>query len=176
MIFIKKLIFTFILSILLTASMPGCSSTGNVKEPPEISISAGDKSLDYVVAKNKWDGSIYDREDTFISILKEQKEIPVFENNSVVEISFKSKLPDKFTVADILIDENGKQLYTDKEIKNVQAELKDGKYYFAIEPHFASSLSSYYDPEKKEIRGFRMTASWGGNECEYAFLIKTHTE
>ncbi len=174
-VFIKRLILIFTLSVLLIGVMSGCSSSGNMQEPPELSISVGDKQLDYVAAKNKWNGSIYDREDTFISIVKEQNEIPVFENGSIVEISFKSNPPDKFTVSDILIDENGRQIYTDKEIKNIPVELNNSKCSFEITPHFASALSSYYEPNKKEIRGFRMIASWGENECEYAFIIKTFT-
>jgi len=149
-VFIKRLILIFTLSVLLIGVMSGCSSSGNMQEPPELSISVGDKQLDYVAAKNKWNGSI-------------------------VEISFKSNPPDKFTVSDILIDENGRQIYTDKEIKNIPVELNNSKCSFEITPHFASALSSYYEPNKKEIRGFRMIASWGENECEYAFIIKTFT-
>ncbi len=75
-----------------------------------------------------------------------------------------------------MIDENGRQIYTDKEIVNIPVQLINGKCSFEIEKHFASSLSSYYEPEKKDIRGFRMIASWGENECEYAFIIKTYEE
>ena len=173
MIFIKKLILIFASAILLISVIAGCSSLSFIQEPPELTISVGDKQLDYVAAKNKWNGNIYDREDTFVSILKEQNEIPIFENGSIAEISFKSNPPDKFTISDILIDENGRQIYTDKEIKNIPVELNNGRCSFEIEYHFASSLSSYYEPNKKEIRGFRMIASWGENECEYAFIIKT---
>lgn len=158
--------------LVLTLIIVGCSSN-SVQEPPEISINIGDKQIEYVSAKNKWNGSIFDREDTFITILKNQKDIPVFETDSIVEINFKGKLPDKFVVSDILIDENGRQIYTYKEIRNVQAVLQGNKYTFEAGYNFASALSSYYVPDKKDIRGFRMIASWGENECEYAFVIKT---
>lgn len=161
--------------ILMTLLLVGCSSN-SMKEPPELVINIGDKVIEYISAKNKWNGSIYDREDTFVAILKEQKDIPVFENDSIVEISFKSNPPGKFTVSDILIDKNGRQIYTDKEIKKIPVELVDSKYVFEIENHFASALSSYYEPNKQELRGFRMIASWGENECEYAFVIKTDSK
>ena len=37
----------------------------------------------------------------------------------------------------------------------------------------ASGLSSYYVEGKTDLRGFRMIATWGENECEYAFIIRT---
>ncbi len=160
------------ISLVLTIIIVGCTSN-SMKEPPEISINIGDKEIEYVSAKNKWDGSVYDREDTFITILKDQKDIPVFKTDSIAEVTFKGKLPDKFIVSDILIDENGRQIYTYKEIRNVQAVSQGNKYTFEIGYNYASALSSYYEPDKKDIRGFRMIASWGENECEYAFVIKT---
>jgi hypothetical protein len=171
----KKLVFLFVLILIMTLVFIGCSKN-SIKEPPEISITIKDKEIYYITAKNKWNGNIYDREDTFITILKEQKDIPTFEIGNIVKIIFKSNPPDEFKILDILIDENGRQIYTDKEIKNIPAVLYDGKYTFEIEHHLASALSSQYEPEKKDIRGFRMIASWGENECEYAFVIKTYTK
>lgn len=171
----KKIIFIIALILILTLALMWRSSS-SMKEPPELLITVGDKEIEYISAKNKWNGSVYDREDTFIAILKEQKDIPIFENGSIVKIAFKSNSPDEFTVMDILIDEYGRQIYTNKEIKNVPVELNNGRYSFKIEKHFASFLSSYYEPDKKDIRGFRMIASWGENECEYAFIIKTYSK
>lgn len=152
----------------------GCTSN-SMEDPPKISIFIDDKEIEYITAKNKWNGYYYDREDTFVTILKEQKDISVIPNGSIVEIAFQNNPPDKFSVSDILIDENGRPIYTEKEIMSIPVELNKGKCSFEIERHFATSLSSYYynDPDKKDIRGFRMIASWGENECEYAFVIKT---
>ncbi len=169
----KKLLL-FTLFLLLIIILAGCSSNF-MREPPEISIVVGGKQIEYVSAKNKWDGNVYDREDTFVTILKEPKDIPIFENGSIAEITFKNNPPDELAVSDILIDEKGRQIYTDKEIKNIPVELKNGKCTFEIEYHLASALSSYYEPNKKDIRGFRMIARWGENECEYAFVIKTYS-
>ena len=173
---VKRLMLLISLVIILTGVIVGCDSSSFMQEPPELTISIGDKQLDYVVAKNKWDGNIFDREDIFISIIKNQNEIPIFENGSIVEICFKTNPPDKFTISDILIDVKGRQIYTDKEIKNIPIELNNGKCTFEIEKHFASGLSSYYEPNKKDIRGYRMIASWGENECEYAFIINTYAK
>lgn len=172
----KRIIMLLLTSMLIFALILAGCSINSMQEPPEISINIGDKEIEYVSAKNKWNGSIYDREDTFVTILKKQKEIPVFENGSVAEITFKNNPPDKFTVMDMLINEDGNQIYTDKEIKNIPIESNNGKYSFEIDYHFASALSSFYEPGKTDIRGFRMIASWGENECEYAFVIKTYTK
>lgn len=171
----RKKVFIYVFILLLTMVFMGCSPN-SAKEPPEISINIGDKEIEYVTAKNKWGGIIYDREDTFVRILKDNKDIPIFENDSIVNLTFKGNQPDKFTISDIIINENGRPLYTDKEIKNITAELNDDKYIFKIEEHFASMLSSYHEPNKKDIRGFRIIATWGANECEYAFVIKTYTK
>ncbi len=171
----RKKVFLLTSMLIFALMLAGCS-LNSMQEPPEISIHIGDKEIEYVSAKNKWNGNIYDREDTFITILKEQNEIPVFENGSVAEIIFTNNPPDEFIVMDMLINEDGNQIYTDKEIKNIPFESNDGKYSFGIDYHFASSLSSFYEPEKTDIRGFRMIASWGEDECEYAFVIKTYTK
>ena len=168
-------IFLLTSMLIFVVILAGCS-LNSMQEPPEISIHIGDKEIEYISAKNKWDGSVYDREDTFVTILKEQKEIPVFENGSIAEIVFSNNPPDEFMVMDMLINEEGNQIYTDKEIKNIPVESNDGKYSFDIEYHFASSLSSFYEPGKTDIRGFRMIASWGENECEYAFIVRTYTK
>lgn len=170
----KKAIILFALILILAAVFMGCSSK-SIQEPPELSINIRDKEIEYISAKNKWNGYVYDREDSFVTLLMKQKDIPIFEHGSVVEIAFESNPPDKFTVADILVNENGHQIYTEKEIKYIPVELNDGKCSFIIEKHFASYLSSSYEPDKIDIRGFRMIASWGENECEYAFVIKTNS-
>ncbi len=96
----KKTIFLLVLFILLTFFIAGCSST--IKEPPAILVSVDSKEIEYVTAKNKWNGNIYDREDTFVTILKEQKDIPVFKNSNIAEITFKINPPDEFKIMDIL--------------------------------------------------------------------------
>jgi len=175
----KKTILLVVMILTLTIIIVGCwtvkeplnISTSANNEPPDISVFINNREIKHVCAKNKWDGTAFDREDTLVTILKEQKDIPIFVNGSIAEITFKNNPPDEFKIIDILIDEEGRQIYTDREIINVPVELINGKCSFKIEKHPASLLSSYYEPEKKDIRGFRMIASWGENECEYAFII-----
>lgn len=167
----RNIIICMIIVLFANTVMAGCVYKKSYQEPPELSINIGDKQVQYIVAKNHWNGSIYDREDTFKTIMKKESgiEVPSIEIGNNVEVSFKANPPDKFTVSDISIDEKGKQIYTDKEIKIIPVELKDNKCSFKIGEHFASALSSTYEENKVDIRGYRMTATWGENECEYAF-------
>ena len=179
----KKLIVTITLALLMGVLMIGCTSTKSPQEPPKspqeppkLTITIGEKQLDYTIERNQWNDTEYDREeDTFKTILKKgsESEISYIEIGKTATISFTNNPPSKFTISDILIDENGNQRYTDKEIINFPIELKGGKGSFEIKKHWASALSSYYVVGKTDIRGFRMTANWGENECEYAFIIRT---
>lgn len=151
-----------------------CTLRKSPQEPPKITITIGNTEVDYVSLKNKWNGAIYDREDSFKTILKEGSgiEIPYIEIGKTAVINFKNYPPDKFTISDILIDKNGNQMYTNKEIISIPVKLKNGKCSFQIKKHFASALSSIHVENKTDIRGFRMIATWGQNECEYAFIIR----
>lgn len=171
---LNKITLLIALAILIILLITGCSPKPP-KEPPELKITIGDKKINYVVAKNKWNGSMFDREDTFHTLMKENSvdDIPYIEIGEKAAVSFVSNPPDEFKVSDVLICENGDEMYSYKEIINVPVKYKNGKYYFVINKHLASALSSYYVEDKIDIRGFRMIASWGKNECEYAFVIKT---
>jgi hypothetical protein len=172
---VKRLIINVLILILITVLISGCTYQVSPSQPPEISITAADIEIPYVIAKNKWNGAIYDREDTFHSIMKEGSniEIPHIELGETVAISFFSSPPEKFYVYDILIDDKGQQIYTNKEIMNIPVKLKNGSCSFEISEHVASALSSEFIENKVEYRGYRMIATWGENECEYAFVVKT---
>lgn len=170
----KKIINVIIFILLTNTLMIGCTLQESLQEPPELTITIGDKELQYITAKNKWNGSEYDRQDTFQSILKEGSgiEIPYIEFGKVAVINFKNNPPVKFTISDILIDKNGNKKYSTPIISN-PFELKEGKCSFEIKKNIETELDSYFEPNMTYLRGFRMTASWGQNECEYAFIIKT---
>ncbi|MBC8586876.1 hypothetical protein [Paratissierella segnis] len=169
----KKSIIIFMAIII---SLTGCKSQGATNEPPEVSINIGGKQIQYAVEKNKWNGSVYDKEDIFKTILKKGIDIPSIEIGETTEIEFKNNPPEQLEIYDILLDDTGSQIYGDEMIINIPVELKDGKASFEINTHMASYLSSLYVEDKKDIRGFKMIASWGDNECEYGFIIKTGKE
>lgn len=171
----KKIKVAIIFIILIILLFIVCTSGKSPNEPPKITITIGDREMKYIVAKNQWDGAIYDREDAFKAILKKDSDTdtPHIEIGKNAMISFNNHPPTKLVVLDILIDKNGNRMYSNMEITNIPVELKKGKYSFEIKKHPASFLSSEYEKNKIDIRGFRIIASWRENECEYAFIIRT---
>lgn len=171
----KRLNYIFILIVVISTLISGCSSSEVPNEPPEISITIGDNDIEYIIGKNKWDNAIYDREDTFHTMLKGESviEIPFIEIGETAKIDFMNYTPDDLILYDILINENGEQIYTDREVTTVPIEMNNGVGSFEIKKHMASYLSSTYVEGKTDIRGFRIIATWGKNECEYGFIIRT---
>lgn len=169
----RKSIF-ILLILLIIISIMGCNQK-TPKEPPGILITIGDKEIEYVIGKNKWDGAIFDREDTFQTILRKDSgiEIPFIEIGEIGTIDFKENIPTDLKIWDVLIDENGEKIYNDEVIMDVPIVIQGGKYSFEIEQHMASYLSSLYEEGKSYFRGFRVITAWDENECEYGFVIET---
>ena len=169
----KIINIVFIVCILMVSYL--YISTRLPYEPPEITIIIEDKQIDYVVGKNQWNGAKYDREDTFTTLMKvySVNELPYIEIGSTAIIKFTKYPPDKVTITDIIIDDSGMLIYSDKANINIPVEIINKVITFEIKKYSASALSSYYVEENIVLRGFRINATWGQNECEYAFIIKT---
>ncbi|MEW6624730.1 MAG: hypothetical protein AB1420_16670 [Bacillota bacterium] len=92
----KKKIISILMIMTLIVSLIGCSSKNEPKEPPDINITIDNQGVDYVIGKNQWNGHVYDREDTFKTILKEGSNIviPYIELGKTVMIDFKNYPPD----------------------------------------------------------------------------------
>ncbi|MDF2522225.1 MAG: hypothetical protein K0R84_2853 [Clostridia bacterium] len=175
----RRLAAGIVLILLISMTVVGCSSQrSSLKppdEPPEITITIGDREIEYIAAKNEWNGAEYDREDTFRTILAPDSdiEVPYIIIGEIAEVSFENNPPEDFYILDMIINKDGSRMYDNRVTEEIPVELKDGKCSFEIKKNMASLLSSYYEPNKKDLRGIRMIASWGENECEYAFVIKT---
>jgi len=144
---------------------------------PEILITSGDKEIPYVAGLNQWNGSIYDREDTFQTIMKKESgiKVPYIQLGETIQIEFKGVAPDKLKLKDYILKENGIPKYTEKEENEIPAKLVNGKLTFKLGVHMAAMLSSNskdYEPGNT-IRGFRLICNWDNNECEYGFVIRT---
>lgn len=164
---------TFLCAVVLIVLVNGCTSARSVKEPTPITVTVAGKEVATITEKNKWNGGVIDRADTFQTLMKNKTAIPDVEIGSTAEIAFNGTMPDHFTVTDILIDEAGNRIYNEKVDSSVPVTAGNQKYTFQITKNWASLLSSQYVEGKKDLRGYRMIASWGANECEYAFIIKT---
>lgn len=146
-------------------------------EPPEIIIMADDTQIGYVVGLNKWNRAVYDRENTFETIMKEESkiEIPYIKSGTIIEIKVKGRVPDTVELRDSVLNESGVIKYTTREDITIPFTFSNRKGAFMLEMNpavFLSSNSEDYLPGKT-IRGFRLTCSWGDNQCEYGFIIRT---
>ena len=92
-----------------------------------------------------------------------------------VVLDFGDRIPEKVVVYDHLLNSEGKIMYTEKEISEVTVTEENNKYYFEVPYNMASLLSSYYEENKKDFRGFKVIASWSWGDTEelYAFVIKS---
>ncbi|MGF7047690.1 hypothetical protein J2T13_002195 [Paenibacillus sp. DS2015] len=164
--------------VLLFILLYGCSNTSNtMSEPPEIRITAGDMEIASVVGLNQWNGSIYDREDTFHTSMKEKSvaDVPYLQLNQEIQIEFKGTAPDQFELREYIVDASGSIKYTEKETKSIPFKYYNNTPSFILGPNPAAALSSDsadYEPGAT-IRGFRLNCIWGDNESEYAFIIRT---
>ena len=174
----KTLFFMLVISTILIISAAVYSqSQPNEPTPPKIMVTVNGKVIDYVVGINKWDGAVYDRLDTFHTIMKVDSgiEIPYVELGEIIKIEFMENAPAKTKLYDALLKRDGSNKYTDRETIDVPVKFVNGKFSFTFEPQMASNLSSnsadYLDGNT--LRGFGLICTWGENECEYAFVIRT---
>lgn len=165
--------------LIILGLMISCSTKTNYKnssEPPEISVKSNNIDIQYVVGKNIWNGSIYDRLDNFQAIMNDNSVedliyIPIGEE---IEVDFKGYIPDTVEVVDEVVDNLGNVIFNNST-KSISMKLKDGKGSFIIEEHPAILLSSNSKAfDDGVLRGIRVTCKWDDNECEYAFIIKTN--
>ncbi len=163
---IGLLIFIFMFSV-------ACSDV-SVNDPPEITIQFGETNINYVVGLSSWDGDDYDREDTFKIIVKNDFELlPYVELYSEIIFNIDEKIvPEKMVLYEYVLDENGNNKYAYRE---VLFNWKNGKGSFILDTYVATLLSSNSIDNEPDatIRGFKLICTWGKNECEYAFIIRT---
>jgi hypothetical protein len=153
----------------------------DVTQPPEITISSGDKTITYEVTKLDWTGEKNDSS-SFFELMKKKEEIVYFDNPDNLQefvdyflLDFGKSEPASILVRDYLITESGAPIYTSKEIINREVKLEgDGKFSFGLYQHMAMMLSSNMDTyTNPSYRGFRIWCSFGEDKiCEYTFVIK----
>ncbi|OPZ85509.1 MAG: hypothetical protein BWY74_03892 [Firmicutes bacterium ADurb.Bin419] len=149
------------------------------KDPPPINISIGGQNLDYIVQTTQWNGTENKNDNAYGEIMRRNYSIPTFTINDKgiksVRVDFGDCIPDSIKVSDSMLDNNGNNRYTDKEIMDRAVKIIDNsRVEFQLEQHIAYYLSSNMEDYKKDwYRLFKITCVWGKNECEYSFLINT---
>jgi len=169
------------LSVLLVVTLNAGCAVGALSpptEPPAIEVQYGDSAIEWVVGKNKWNGSAYGREDHFRLIMTDTviEELPYIRNGESISIKINGNIPSSVVLAEHLITENGDKIFAILQGKPYDfcfgASSRTG--VFTIEPNGAiafSSSTAYYFPGAL-IKGYTLVCTWGGNECEYAFVIR----
>jgi hypothetical protein len=145
--------------------------------PPSVRILSGNTPIGWVVGKNVWDGAAFEHNATFQSIMSGTsfEELPYIRNGETITIGFRSSVPDSATLTEYLLRENGDMRYSISGMEyDVTLEPNHNRASFRIQPNWATGLSSYsgdYAPGNT-IKGYRLVVAWGGNECEYLFIIR----
>lgn len=161
-----------LLALLLCAGLlSGCGGG----KAPDISVRAGETELSWVMGLNKWDGAVIDRMDNYEQFMNLYPELVKVELGTEITVEFLGGSPDSVTLRDEVLSADGRRKYDEKVTKASELAVRDGAISFSLEPHFAVYLSSStedYEPGAV-IRGFKLSCSWGENECEYAFVLRT---
>jgi beta-lactamase regulating signal transducer with metallopeptidase domain len=157
--------------------------TNPPENPPEITVSANGKRLDWIVGINVWNGAIVDRAENFAAFMEDKAigDLPHVSTGATVTVDFGSYPPNAVIVSESILNEDGAPKWrTDEFPKNYNMGMAGGIGTFSIEPNYATALSSDsadYEPGKT-IKGYKLVCQWlkpdgSINECEYAFVIRS---
>ncbi|MCL1858408.1 MAG: substrate-binding domain-containing protein [Oscillospiraceae bacterium] len=190
----NKKTFLFLMFIICFINLSGCNKTENY---PEITITINNTKIIYYKLPNKWNGNIYDKLSAYQHVFTEN---PTMENlvevntNDIITIDFMENNPDKIKIEYEFITvsyfNDNDNISSEVETFEIMYEINDNKYSFIIdkfdENNYNNWDSKYYElftPMNSYMinsdklcyiagRVYKITASWGENECEYIFLIK----
>lgn len=169
----KKIGILILMLILIFMFSVACSDE-SINTPPEITIKVGETNINYIIGLSTWDGEDYDREDTFNTIIKNDYEsLPYIKLFSKIKFYFDEKvIPEKMVIYEYVLDGNGKSEYVNRE---VLFNMDNGNGSFILDTQIEKLVSSdsIDDVPDATVRGFRLICTWGKNECEYAFIIRT---
>ncbi len=140
------------------------SMDGNPQEPPDLRVTVNSSEIMEAMGKNTWNNAKYDREDTFKVFASENEELLYVPMGERIVMEFPGKAPDAVKLQDYVMDRDGNVRLADGEVNAVDIQLLGNKVEF--------DLTKNYEPGAS-IRGFRLTCSWGKDECEYAFMLRT---
>ncbi|MDR0293000.1 MAG: M56 family metallopeptidase [Oscillospiraceae bacterium] len=158
-----------------------------LSEPPGITVWSGNQNIEWAVGKNEWNGSVFDRLDNFQRLMTDKTidALPYIKNGGAITIAFGGAFPDAITVTEYILSENGGRKYN---VPGMSYNVRFGAWNrifsrimnrpgsFTIRPraNYATGLSSNsadYMPGNT-IKGYSILCAWGGNECEYGFVIR----
>ena len=165
----RKSAATGVLAGCLILLLTGCAP----KEPPEMTITAGETALRWEMGLNRWDGSVYDRVDNCTMILGSGAEAEAVPPGTDLTVTFPRRAPDTLTVSgrgltqveeapaggtwihpsdDLWFEDSGGG-WPETEISG-----SDGTYAFSL-------------PEGNGLTVITVRCSWGENQCDYVCLV-----
>lgn len=90
-----------------------------------------------------------------------------------VYLDFGVNKPDKVVVHDSILSPDGKFMFNDQATSVFTCGRDEDGFYFVVEKHPASALSSVIEIGGKDMRGHIIRASWGDKDVIFGFVINT---
>jgi hypothetical protein len=176
----SALFLLFLPAIAFLMALSGC----NPSEPPKLKITAGDSELLYVVGLDEWNGNTYSSGDNFTFIMQDNSlsDLPRVALGETISIEFDGKAPDSVKLTDHVLASDGTHTFTVEKANGthtfavestIDIAFSKGKGSFTLGKNWTAALGSSDDMPDASIRGFRLVCTWGDNECEYAFIIRS---
>lgn len=171
--------FNYFLILLLSVMLVGCSNTISNKDgksfyniPPTLLLYTNNISISYVPNIILWNDSISTSVYTFKDLINTVpiSYIPI---NETINFNFLESTPDKIIISDLILNDTGTNMYSDKETIYSCLTLDNNIFKYALPENQASLFNSQSQENRFDIRGITAKVFWGTNECEYIFLIKT---
>ncbi|WP_340701579.1 hypothetical protein [Brevibacillus borstelensis] len=171
----------FLLVALILAGISGCGDASETKEENSAVVEnpVGKEAKNIMIGEDTFPlhdlKGVQNFKDQFTFAFDPtvHPEIAYYKSGETVTIDFGGTEFNHIAILDVLLDSEGKQLYTDKEIKEVPYTHEDNHYQFKLEKHFASALDSNPKKSKTVYRGFRINAYKDDQEHPFGFVIKT---
>ena len=168
-----------IITVLLCAVLLSGCGEKIPETPPTIVVEAGGITISNTTNISAWDNTVYLIDGTASEWITEYGEPLFFPTGTVFQLSLPEKtvLPDKITVADTLIHEDGTPKYEKKAAMNeFTPDLNGNIVSFPLDNHWATGLSSNSEDYKEGVswRCFEITCSWGENVCVYTFCVRSN--
>lgn len=168
--------------LLLIIALLGCGGCKRTEESKntdnidhQLKVTAGKESIKSVVLVKPGDAKLYDEMNAFKYAfeINTSTDIKYIKKGEKVTLNFGNIAPDDVSVKDILLSSDGGNLYSDKWDIDIPLVNEGSNFSFYLEGNPSTGLSSELAPNKKQSRGFKVTAIWGDKEYIYAFVIKS---
>ena len=168
----------FIAVLLCAVVLTGCGK--KIPEaPPTILIDAGGIQLSNTTNISAWDNTVYLLDGTASEWIDKYGEPLSFPMGTIFNVTIPEKTvaPDKITVTDTLIREDGTPKYEKKAAVNeLIPEIEENIISFSLDKHWATGLSSNSEDYREGTawRCFEISCTWGENVCVYTFCVRSN--